>query len=117
MLSEIKGLLQWVKSVQGKQQIIQNETHIQHDSTELKTKHLRISTFYTKQHETTVYKIRPTATKYIFSYVQDQNINLHVQGPMKNRKKGTLYQCLNNADSWKIHQIFGATIVGNVFEL
>ena len=104
-------------SRKGKQQIIQNETHVQHDSTELKTKHLRISTFCTKQHETTIYKIRPSATKYIFSYIQNQNINLYVQRPMNNRKTGILYQCLNNADSWKIQQIFRATIVGKIFEL
>ena len=71
----------------------------------------------TKQNETTVYKIRPSATKYIFSYIQDQNINLYVQRPMNNRKTGILYQCLNNTDSWKIQQIFRATIVGKIFEL
>ena len=37
-------------SRKGKQQIIQNETHVQHDSTELKTKHPQISTFYTHAH-------------------------------------------------------------------
>ena len=84
-------------SGEEKHQIIQNKTfkfHLQRDSTELKTKHLQISTLYTTRNETTIYKIRPSATKYIFSYIQDQNTNLYVQRPINNRKVGKLYWCL-----------------------
>ena len=62
-------------------------------------------------------KIRLSATKYIFSYIQDQNTNLYVQRPINNRKTGKLYWCLNNPDSWKIQQILRARIVGKISEL
>ena len=56
-----------------------SQLYVQCDSTELKTKQLQISTLYTTQNKTTIYKTRLSATEYIFSYIQDQNTNLYVQ--------------------------------------
>ena len=54
---------------------------------------------------------------YFFSYIQSQNTNLYVQGPINNRKAGKLYLCLNNPDSWKIQQILRAITAGKVYKL
>ena len=52
-----------------------------------------------------------------FSYIQSQNTNLYVQGPINNRKAGKLYLCLNNPDYWKIQQILRAITAGKVYKL
>ena len=107
-------------SGEEKQQIIQNKTFIISFTTWLywiKNKTVTDLTLYTTWNETTISKIRPSATKYILSYIQGQNTNLYVQIPINNRKTGKLYWFLNNTDSWKIQQILRATIVGKISEL
>ena len=49
-----------------------------------------------------LYETRPSATKYVFSYIQHQNTNLYVQRRINNRTAGKLDWCPNNPDSWKI---------------
>ena len=71
----------------------------------------------TKRNETTMYKIRLSATKYIFSYIQDQNTNLYVKRHMNKKKTEKLYCCLNNPESWKIQHTLRATIVEKISEL
>ena len=90
---------------------------MQRDSTELKSKQPHILTCHATRNETTIYKIRPSVTKYIFSFIQDQNANFYVQRPIDNRKTGKLYWCLNNTDSCKIQQILRTTFVGKISAL
>ena len=49
-----------------------SQLHVQCDSTELKTNQLQISTLYTTQNKTTIYKTRLSATEYFFLHTRPE---------------------------------------------
>ena len=107
-------------SGEEKQQIIQNKTLTILSTTWLywiknKTATDFNSLYYTKQDN--YIQNQTISNKICFFLYTNQSTNLYVQRPMNNRRRGKLYWCLYNPDSWKIEQILRATIVGKIYGL